>query len=155
MRETPLEVGSMGNADRFKEYAEAFEEAYLDDDWSRLERFFAEDATYRSFYGADLVVTGRKGVLEQFQADTNAFDRKFDARHLEFPVGPKEDRARVSMVWKLTYAKADAPDLVLVGTETATFRGDQIILLEGAYAPETFGEFGAWLGKYGGFLHDD
>jgi hypothetical protein len=145
----------MSNADRFMQYAEAFEEAYLDEDWSRLEPFFAEDATYRSFYGADLEVTGRANVIEQLQSDTDAFDRKFDARHLEFAEGPVEAGERVSLVWKLTYAKANAPDLFLAGTETATFRGDRIVLLEGSYAPETFGEFGAWLGKYGGFLHDD
>ena len=52
----------------------------------------------------------------------------------------------------MVYVKTGAPDLVLMGTEAATFAGDLIVLLEGAYAPDSFGEFGAWLGKYGEFL---
>ena len=31
---------------RFLEYAAAFEATYVDDDWSRLERFFAPDVVY-------------------------------------------------------------------------------------------------------------
>jgi hypothetical protein len=138
--------------DRYREYAEAFEETCVDDDWSRLERYFAKDMTFRSFYTADIKVVGRQAVIDQLRADVEAFDRKFDERHLEFVGEPREAASRVAMQWKATYAKAGAPDLVLFGTEAATFAGDLIVLLEGAYAPDTFGEFGAWLGKYGEFL---
>lgn len=144
----------MGLADRFSEYARAFEQSYADGDWKRLETYFREDATYRTYYGADLEAHGREAVLEQFRSDVEAFDRKFDARHLEFLDGPTEQGDRVVTQWKLTYQKADVPDLVLEGTETATYRGDRICLLVGEYALGTFGEFGAWLDKYGGFLRD-
>ena len=33
----------MGIADRYQAYADAFEESYVDDDWSRIEPFFTED----------------------------------------------------------------------------------------------------------------
>ena len=145
----------MNIVERFNEYAEAFEQTYGDDDWSRIAAYFTDDAIYRSYYGADLEVTGRDGVLEQFRADVGAFDRKFDSRRLEFEDGPREEDGRVLSRWKVTYSKAGLPDLVLSGTELAVFDGDRIALLEGAYAPETFGEFGAWLGKHGDFLHDD
>jgi len=138
--------------DRYRAYAEAFEATYLDDDWSRLERYFTKDVTFRSFYTADIMVVGRQAVIEQLRADVESFDRKFDERHLEFVGEPRAAGGRVAMQWKMTYAKAGAPDLVLLGTERATFAGDLIALLEGAYAPDTFGEFGAWLGKYGEFL---
>jgi hypothetical protein len=49
----------MGMVERFKEYTVALEDAYHDDNWSRLVSYFAENATYRSYYGADLEVTGR------------------------------------------------------------------------------------------------
>lgn len=32
---------------RFVEYAQAFEKTYVDDDWTRLEPYFAPDAVYR------------------------------------------------------------------------------------------------------------
>ena len=145
----------MNIVERFNEYAGAFEQTYEDDDWSRIAPYFTDDATYRSYYGADLEVTGRDGVMEQFRADVEAFDRRFDSRRLEFEDGPREEDGRVLSRWKVTYSKAELPDLVLTGTELAVFEGDCIALLEGAYAPETFGEFGAWLGKHGDFLHDE
>ena len=46
------------------------------------------------------------------------------------------------------------PDLVLSGTEVATYIGDEITLLEGHYLPEIFGEFSAWLTRYGSFMHE-
>ncbi len=49
----------MGMIERFKEYTDALEAAYHDDDWSRLAPYFAPNATYRSYYGGDLEVTGR------------------------------------------------------------------------------------------------
>jgi SnoaL-like domain len=139
---------------RYTAYAAAFEDAYANDDWSRIEPFFTEDATYRSYYGADLEVTGRGKVLQQLRSDAEKFDRKFDARHLEFFEGPRAEGDHVMSRWKMVYSKSGAPDLVLRGIERATFEGDRIALLEDEYEPETFGEFGAWLGKHGGFLHE-
>ncbi|HEY5658984.1 MAG TPA: nuclear transport factor 2 family protein [Myxococcota bacterium] len=138
--------------DRYREYAAAFEATYLDDDWSRLEQYFAKDVVFRSYYTADIKVVGREAVIEQLHSDVEAFDRKFDERHLEFLGEPRLTGDRVATDWKMTYVKVGAPDLVLLGTETATFAADLIVLLEGAYVPDTFGEFGAWLGKYGEFL---
>jgi len=144
----------MGMIERFMEYAATLEQAYRDDDWSRLAPYFAENATYRSYYGADLEVTGRDGVLKQFHSDAESFDRKFDSRRVEYFDGPREERGGVFTKWKVTYSKSGVPDLVLTGTETAVFSGDEIILLEGDYAPDTFGEFGAWLTKHGSFMHE-
>lgn len=57
-------------------------------------------------------------------------------------------------MWKVTYSKEGAPDLVLTGTETAVYDGDEITLLEGHYSPETFGEFSSWLTQHGSFMHE-
>ena len=143
----------MGMIERFNEYLAALEEAYLDGDWSRLGPYFAQNATYRSYYGADLEVTGRDAVLKQFRVDTESFDRKFDSRRVEYFDGPREERGGVFTMWKVTYSKEGAPDLVLTGTETAIYDGDEITLLEGHYLPETFGEFSNWLTQHGSFLH--
>ena len=144
----------MGMIERFADYTVALEEAYHDDDWSRLVPYFAERVTYRSNYGADLEVTGREGVLKQFRAEAESFDRKFDSRRVEYFDGPREARGGVFTMWKVTYSKAGVPDLVLTGKENATFIGDEMTLLEGHYLPETFGEFSAWLTQHGSFMHE-
>ena len=36
----------MSIKDRYQAYADAFEESYVDDDWSRMEQYFTEDAVY-------------------------------------------------------------------------------------------------------------
>jgi hypothetical protein len=143
----------MGMIERFMEYTKALEEAYQDDDWSRLAPYFAARATYRSYYGGDIEVTGRDDILKQFKIDAESFDRKFDSRRVEYFDGPREERGGVFTMWKVTYAKAGVPDLVLVGKEIATYIGDEMTLLEGHYLPEIFDEFGVWLSKHGSFMH--
>jgi len=144
----------MGMIECFKEYTVALEEAYHDDDWSRLAPYFAEKATYRSYYGGDLEVTGRDAVLKQFRSDAESFDRKFDSRRVEYFDGPREERGGAFTMWRVTYSKEGVPDLVLTGKEIATYIGDEITLLEGHYLPETFGEFGVWLAEHGSFMHE-
>ena len=142
----------MSQTDLYLAYARAFDAAYLAADWSQLLPYFSDDAHYRSYYGADIEATGPEKILKQFEADTDGFDRKFDERHMEFVGPPKERGGRVETRWKMTYVKTGAPDLELYGTETATFDGDKLALLEDAYEPETFRNFGEWLEKHGGFL---
>ena len=142
----------MGMIERFKEYTTALEETYHDDDWSRLAPYFAANATYRSYYGGDIEIAGRDGVLKQLRADVESFDRKFDSRKVEYFDGPREERGGVFTMWKVTYTKTGAPDLVLTGKEIATYIGDEITLLEGHYLPEVFDEFGTWLNEHGSFM---
>jgi hypothetical protein len=142
----------MGMVERFTEYTTALEEAYHDDDWSRLAPYFAEKVTYRSYYGGDIEVTGRDAVLKQLRVDAESFDRKFDSRKVEYFDGPREERGGVFTMWRVTYSKAGKPDLVLTGKEIATYIGDEITLLEGHYLPEVFEEFGTWLNEHGSFM---
>ncbi|MBW2543028.1 MAG: nuclear transport factor 2 family protein [Deltaproteobacteria bacterium] len=143
----------MGMIERFKSYTAALEQAYRDDDWSRLAPYFAENASYRSYYGGDIEVTGRDAVLNQLRAEAESFDRKFDSRVVEYFDGPREERGRIFTMWRVTYSKAGSPDLVLTGNEIATFIGDEMTLLEGHYQPEVFAEFSSWLNEYGSFVH--
>jgi hypothetical protein len=154
MCEAPEGGLSMSQTDRYMEYALAFDAAYLAQDWSQLLPYFADDARYCSYYGADIEANGPEKILKQFEADTEAFDRKFDERNMEFVAPPKEVGGRVESRWKMTYVKAGTPDLELYGTETATFNGDKLVLLEDAYSPETFRVFGEWLAKHGAFLRE-
>ena len=72
----------MDPAKRFLEYATAFEQTYADDDWSRLEPYFSEDAVYSSTGEAPLGGRwqGRRQVLEHLRQSLDALDRRFDER---------------------------------------------------------------------------
>jgi hypothetical protein len=66
--------------DRFRQYAQAFEDAYADDDWSRLEAYFTEDAVYDGGEGPDAVVRGRVPLLEQLKDGVDAFSGSWASR---------------------------------------------------------------------------
>ena len=53
----------MSIVDRYQAYADAFEESFVDDDWSRIEPFFTEDAVYEG----DPDATGREAVLAKLK----------------------------------------------------------------------------------------
>jgi len=119
-------------AKRFAEYAAAFEETYADDDWSRLESYFTEDATYAvegepPFGGR---WEGRKQLLQQLCKSVNEVDRTFDKRYLELLGTPTIGEDSIKVRWRVTYTKAGSPDVVVEGSERATFEGDRIRLLE-------------------------
>ena len=122
----------MDAARRFLEYAAAFEQTFQDDDWTRLEPYFAEDAVY--------AVTGepplggrriiKKKILSHLREVLDQLDRRFDARRVE-PVGqPAVGDASFEFGWRASYQKAGCPDLSFEGTERVEFEGDRILLLE-------------------------
>ena len=55
----------MSIADRYQAYAEAFEVTYEDDDWTRIEPFFTEDAVYEAAPEEDA-----RGLVDETQADS-------------------------------------------------------------------------------------
>jgi hypothetical protein len=145
----------MGLADRYREYAQAFEDAYADDDWSRLEAYFTEDAVYDGGEGPDAVVRGRGPLLERLKAGVDAFDRRFDTRQLRFVDGPKEDSGRVRVKWEFECTKSGLPALVICGAETAEFEGDRIKLLRDEFDAEARAVLEAWTSRHGAFLRDE
>lgn len=145
----------MGIADRYCEYAQAFEEAYEDDDWSRLEAYFTEDAVYDGGEGPDAAVGGRAALLARLKSGVDAFDRRFDTRQLRFVDTPREDSGRVFVKWELRCAKSGLPELVISGAETAEFEGDRIKLLRDEFDAEARAGMEKWMGEYGAFLHGE
>jgi len=130
--------------ERFKAYADAFEEAYLDDDWSRLSQFFTEDAVY----SAEPAAQGREALLKRLEDGVNAFDRKMDARV------PDNDSLRldgntVELKWKVTYQLSGAPDLTLFGVQLAVFDGDRIARLDGSMDESARQAMAEWLSEHG------
>ena len=138
----------MSIADRYRAYAEAFEESYQDDDWSRIEPFFTEEAVYE---GAPEDARGRDAVLAKLKNGVDGFDRKMDSRTPDFQT-PTVDGNTLTMIWKVTYTKAGCPDLVISGREIAVFEDDRIALLRDDFDPEAEKAMGEWMAAHGAKL---
>ena len=130
-------------------YAADFEKTFVDDDWSRLERRFAEDATYEvqntSFA---CTVRGRDAILAALRKSIEGFDRRFDDRQLAVTRGPVVEDDTVEIDWTATYVKADAPDYLLVGGSVARFDGDRIVYLCDRYPDGVSESAAAWIREH-------
>jgi len=138
----------MAILERYAAYADAFEETYQDDDWSRLEAYFTEDAVYA---GDSADAEGREAVLAKLKNGVDNFDRKMDSRAPDFHT-PRVDGQTLTMQWSVTYTKAGLPDLVLTGVETAVFEGDRIALLRDDIEPQAQKAVEQWMTQHGAAL---
>lgn len=141
----------MSILDRYQAYADAFEESFEDDDWSRIEPYFTEDAVYE---GDPEDAQGRDAVLAKLKNGVDTFDRNMDSRTPDFE-SPTVDGNTLRMRWSVTYTKAGAPDLVLSGVETATFEGDRIARLRDDFDPDSQKAMGEWMAAHGALLQGD
>ena len=137
----------MSILERYQAYAAAFEESYVDDDWSRIGPYFTENAVYEG----DPDANGRDAVLAKLKGGVDAFDRNMDSREPDFQT-PTVDGDTLTMKWTVTYRKADKPDLVISGVETAIFEGDQIARLRDDFDPEATKRMGEWMAEHGASL---
>ena len=140
----------MSLTDRFLAYAAAFEESFADDDWSRIEPYFTEDAVYETkadppFGG---VHTGRAAILTQLKQALDGFDRLFSSRKLELLEGPKETSGEVWFRWAALYALAGAPDLRIEGEERLTYDGDRIARMEDTITAGSVAQATAYMGEH-------
>ncbi|MCP5056187.1 MAG: nuclear transport factor 2 family protein [bacterium] len=138
----------MSILDRYQAYADAFEQSYEDDDWSRIEGYFTEDAVYE---GEPADARGRDAVIAKLKGGVAAFDRNMDSRSPDFQT-PTVDGDTLTMKWAVTYTKAGKPDLVISGIETAVFEGDRIKLLRDDFDPEAQKGMGEWMAAHGASL---
>ncbi len=138
----------MSILDRYRAYADAFEESYVDDDWSRIEPFFTENAVYE---GEPQDARGREAVLAKLKNGVDGFDRRMDTRSPDFET-PAVDGDTLTMKWTVTYTKAGLPDLAISGVETAVFEGDRIALLRDVFDPAAQKSLGEWMAKHGAAL---
>lgn len=108
----------------FLAYAAAFEETYRDDDWTRLEPFFTEDAFYSVSLGPPLGGRwdGRSAVLAHLRESVDELDRRLDSRAIDVVGEPVLEADSIEFAWRGTYQKAGCPDLVFGGRERATYR---------------------------------
>ncbi len=139
----------MGIVDIFESFAAAFEAAVTDDDWSRLEPYLAQDATYLNVGGPDPKCGGRKAIIEFLQADVANTDRRFDTRTLMALTPPTAKGNRLSRRWRCTYTLAGALDLVVEGEARYVFEDDLIKHIEQELTADSMHRLDQWMEKYG------
>ena len=139
----------MGIIDRFEDFAADFEVAIEDDDWSRLEKYLAEDATYLNVGGPDPKCVGREAIIAFLKADVSNTDRRFDTRTLVALTPPIAEGNRLSRHWRVTYTLAGAPDLVLEGEARYLFEGDLIKEIEEEATAVSIQKLDEWMRNYG------
>ncbi|MBW2229366.1 MAG: nuclear transport factor 2 family protein [Deltaproteobacteria bacterium] len=139
---------------RFQEYADAFEETYEDDDWSRLEPYFTEAAIYEILADPPFAsrTEGREKVFAALKQSVDSTDRRFDTRGLDILEGPDLRDGDVWMRWRVRYEREGTPGLVIDGTSNAHFEGDRIALLSDSFDPDSQQGILTFLGEYGAKL---
>ena len=73
----------------FMDYAAAFEQTYVDDDWSRLSQYFPENASYE-VRGGPLAcqISGRDAIFAGLKKSIDGLDRRCSDRQLQLTDGP-------------------------------------------------------------------
>jgi len=134
---------------RFFEYAQDFEKTYVDDDWSRLARYFEPDAVYevRNVPFA-CRVEGRDAIFRGIKRSLDGFDRRFAERRPEITDTPAESGDSVSVGWAVTYVKPGAPPFTLRGRSTARYRGERIVHLVDEYPDGMDDEAASWVAAH-------
>ena len=140
----------MGPLANFMEYAQAFEQTFDDDDWSRLTRYFAPDAVYevRNVPFA-CRIEGREAIFRGIKQSLDTFDRRLPKRTIEVTEPPVEDGETMTVGMAVTYQKPGAPPFVLRGRVFARYRGDVIVEMRDEYADGIDDAFAAWAREHG------
>ncbi len=134
---------------RFAAYAADFEKTFEDDDWTRLEGYFAEDAIY-TIKGTpfDCEVRGRDAIFRAIKKSIDGFDRRLDTRAIEPDGPPVVDGNRVIFSGSGRYEKRGVDALSIQLSETAELdETGRIVSLADVY-PEGQDEMHRWLERY-------
>ncbi|UCE88883.1 MAG: nuclear transport factor 2 family protein [Pseudomonadota bacterium] len=143
----------MGIVQTFESFAADFEVTVQDDNWSRLEKYLAEDATYENVGGPDPKCNGRTAVVAYWKNDVANNDRRFDTRTLVALTSPTITENRLSRRWRCTYTLAGTPDLVVEGEARYLFDGDLIKAIEEEVTPASLQNYSEWMQQHGDKLY--
>eukprot|EP00435_Cladocopium_sp_Y103_P077196 s1_g935.t1 len=116
----------------FIQCAQAFEIAFLSDDFSVLVPFYAEDAVRELADGGPFGAeqeTGRDNVLEGLRLSVNTVDRRFDVRIPEIIEGPEVRDDGIWMRFRLRFRRAGLPDLIVEGEHLQVFEDGKFVKL--------------------------
>ncbi len=130
---------------QFMAYAADFEQTFVDDDWTRLEKYFAADAVYEVQSGSfGCRLTGPAAILAGIKKSLDHFDRKFDKRDIQITSPPEVTGDEMRVGWAVLYTKAGWPPFTLRGRSTVRYAGTVIAHLCDSYDPSMDQELAAW-----------
>ena len=138
----------------FMDYAAAFEQTYVDDDWSRLTQYFSEGATYEVRGGPFACkISGREAIFTGLKKSIDGLDRRCINRQLELVDGPNvvgtENGHEISIGWNVIYQYGDAPKMTLPGRSVFNISGGLIVGMRDEYDDKKLGSVGAWMVEHG------
>jgi hypothetical protein len=139
----------MDTLQRFGAYAADFEKTFQDDDWTRLEEYFAEDAVY-TVEGAPFAceVRGRDAIFRAIKKSIDGFDRRMDKREISPGGAPEVEGRRVTVSGGVRYEKEGMEPISIHLSETAEFdEAGRIVRLHDVY-PESQDEALAWIERH-------
>jgi hypothetical protein len=107
---------------RFGAYAADFEKTYRDDDWTRLEPYFAEDAVY-TIEGVPFAceIRGRDAIFRAIKKSLDGFDRRMDKREIGPGGVPVVASRRITVSGSVRYEKQGSAPISIRLSETAEF----------------------------------
>lgn len=138
-----MRSAKLSNLPTFGNYAADFEQSLRDNDWTRLEQYFATDSSYLPGDGSEAV--GRAAVMQALQDSVNALERKCDTRELIGEPDISEAGDTITLNYELKYTKSGLPDLHLKGCETVDYANGLIQRMEDVF--ENQAEMQSWQTK--------
>lgn len=138
----------------FMDYAAAFEQTYVDDDWSRLTQYFPENASYEVRGGPMACqISGRDAIFAGLKKSIDGLDRRCGERKLQITDGPNvvntEDGHELSIGWNVFYQYGEAPLLTLPGRSVFIIANGVIVAMRDEYDDEEMVSIIAWMREYG------
>ncbi len=132
----------------FLTYAKEFEHTYKDDDWTRLEPFFAEDAVYEVLNVPFACrIAGRDAIFRGIRKSIAGFDRRMASRRIEVLSPPQATGDEFRVAWAVTYTVGELPPLRIAARTVARYRGDLIEYLADIYDDASGPASLAWIEK--------
>jgi len=133
----------LSNLPAFGNYAADFEQTLRDDNWDRLEQYFAAEASYLPGDGTE--AKGRPAAMQALKDSVAALEKKSDSRELIGEPEISEAGDTITLNYTLKYTKSGLPDLNLIGCETIDFADGLITRMEDVF--EQPAQMQSWLAK--------
>jgi hypothetical protein len=128
----------------FWAYAGDFEQTLADDDWSRLTKYFNDDAVYEvkaKSFGCKL--EGPPAIFAGMKKSLDGFDRKFAGRTID--VKERDiDGDEMRMTWEVHYHKQGVSNFTLRGDSLVRYRDGKIAYMCDHYEPGVENELAEW-----------
>jgi len=137
---------------RFAAYAADFEKTYQDDDWKRLEGYFAEDVVYAVKGDVPFAceVRGREAIFRAIKKCLDGFDRRFDTRELAAEGAPEVEGNRVTFRGTGRYERPGVEPVSMRLSETVELNDAGLIVRLTDVYPPGQDEALAWIERHGG-----